>query len=286
MRRLLPPLWLFSAAALCLLFAGGWNPAPVFSRQPLWSHESCSITRLLGYSSTAETGLVFGKNRQVSDPPVPSVPWADVWEFAIGNEERPAGGQRKSPVLGLRAIRVPHGSGAQRVLAPCAYVPPEAPSASAPDAALRLYEDAEGRQLLCSLDSPEDVKGERRYPVRCGQGELIGTIRRISPLKHALKPTWRIEQPGHPEITNSAEWAKGGPKEIVQRGTGKLLLGALQAVADMGADGGDQPAKSRVLEWKADGELVMTSEGHHRFLIRAAWLDRRLAFAYALLRDS
>lgn len=52
----------------------------------------------------------------------------------------------------------------------------------------------------------------------------------------------------------------------------------------MRAEGGDQPATSRVLEWRADGEPVLRSDRDRRFLIRAAWLDRRLAFAYARLR--
>ncbi len=231
---------------------------------------------------------MFGKNRHVDEPPVPPVPWADAWEFAIGNEERPAAGQRKHPVLGVRAFRVPSGGGEQRVHAPCAFFPPGSPpgSPSSSPTGLRLYEDAEGQQLLCSVDDPQEAKGERQYHVRDGQGQAIGTIRRLAPLKHALKPTWRIDQPDHPEIVSSAEWAKNGTKEIVQRGAGKFLLGAIQAVADMGADGGDQASKSRVLEWKADGELVMTSDGHSRFLIRAAWLDRRLVFAFALLRTS
>ena len=229
---------------------------------------------------------MFGKSRHVDEPPVPPIPWVDVWEFAIGNEERPAVGRRKNPVLSLRAFRTPQGGGLQRVFAPCAFFPPETPVASPSEAGFRLYEDAEGRNLLCCLDGPDEVKGERRYQVRDGQGQTIGAIRRISPLKHALKPTWRIDQPGHSEIVSSEEWAKGGPKEIVRRGAGKFLVGALQAVADMGAEGGDQPSTSRALEWKDDGELVMTSEGHRRYLIRDAWLDRRLVFAYALLRDS
>ncbi|MEV0981298.1 hypothetical protein [Streptomyces sp. NPDC049915] len=224
---------------------------------------------------------MFGRNKHVDEPPVPAVPWTDAWEFTISDEERPAGAQRKHPVLGPRAFRVPHGGGAQRVNAPCAFFPRQSP-AQATD--LRLYEDAEGHRLLCAVDEPQDVDGERRYAVRDGQGQVIGTIRRIPPLKHALKPTWRIDQPGHAEIVSSAEWAAGGRKEMVQRGAGKLLLGVVQAVADMGAEGGDQPGKSRPLEWKSDGELVLTSAGHHRFLVRAAWLDRRLVFAYALLR--
>ncbi|MFD6168157.1 hypothetical protein [Streptomyces coeruleorubidus] len=223
---------------------------------------------------------MFGKNRHVDEPPIHVSPWTDAWEFAITDEERPATAQRKRAVLGVRAFRVPQGSGAQRVNAPCAFFPPQPSAADG----RRLYEDAEGGRLLCSLDEPQDVDGRRHYAVRDVRGQVIGTIQRIAPLKHALKPTWRIAQPGHPDIVTSAEWAKGGPREMVQRGAGKMLLGVVQAVSDMGAEGGDQPAKSRVLEWKAGDELVLTSESDHRFLVRAAWLDRRLVFAYALLR--
>ncbi|MGW2956980.1 hypothetical protein ACWDGI_00635 [Streptomyces sp. NPDC001220] len=183
-------------------------------------------------------------------------------------------------MFGIRAVRVPHGGSARKVNAPCAFFPPQ----GAADG-LRLYEDAEGHRLLCSVDDPEDAGGARRYQVRDGLGQVVGAVRRIPPLKHALRPTWRIEQRGRPELVSSAEWAKGGVTEMVQKGAGKLLLGALQAVADMGAEGGDQPGRPRTLEWKADGELVLTSEEDRRFLVRAEWLDRRLVFAYALLRD-
>ncbi|MBB4713373.1 hypothetical protein BJ965_003255 [Streptomyces luteogriseus] len=230
--------------------------------------------------SEPERHTVFGKNRHVDEPPVPLVPWTDAWAFAITEEERPAGGQRKRAALGVRAFRVPQGPAGQRVNAPCAFFPPQPSDADA----RRLYEDAEGTRLLCSLDEPQDIKGRQHYEVRDARGDAIGTVQRIAPLKRALKPTWRIAQPGRPEIVSSAEWAKGGPREMVQRGAGKLLLGVVQAVADMGAEGGDRTSGSRVLEWKAGDELVLTSESDLRFLVRAAWLDRRLVFAYALLR--
>ncbi|MDT0475407.1 hypothetical protein RM863_25090 [Streptomyces sp. DSM 41014] len=226
--------------------------------------------------------MVFGRNKDVDEPAVPVVPWADAWEFAITDEERPITEQRRHVVLGARAVRVPHGRAALKVNAPCAFFAPQSPQDSTE--ALRLYEDAEGRNLLCAVDDPVDANGARDYTVRDGQGHVVGTVRRMPPLKHALKPTWRFRQPGRPEIVSSAEWAKGGVTEMVQKGAGKLLLGAVQAVADMGAEGGDQAARSRVVEWRADGETVMTSDAHRRFLIRAAWLDRRVAFAYAMLR--
>ncbi|MFD9001856.1 hypothetical protein ACFV0T_12925 [Streptomyces sp. NPDC059582] len=211
--------------------------------------------------------------------PVPVVPWGDAWEFTIGDEERPAPGRWTRPVLGVRAVLVPHGGGTPPADAPCAFLPPQG-TENGP----RLYEDAGCRRLLCSVDDPEEEAGARGYRVRDGQGQVIGTVRRVPPLKHALKPTWRIDQPGRPEIVSDAEWSTGGVPELVRRGAGKLLLGAVQAVADLGADGGDQSARSRVVVWRADGEPVLAWDGRDRYLIRAAWFDRRLAFTYALLR--
>ncbi|WP_217140657.1 hypothetical protein [Streptomyces sp. AC627_RSS907] len=226
---------------------------------------------------------MFGRNKHEDELPVPIVPWVDAWEFSVSDEERPATEHRRRAVQGPRAIRVPQGGGLQRVNAPCAFFSPDATSEGSPQ---RLYKDPEGRRVLCSVGSPRNSDGTRQYGVRDAQGELVGHIRRVAPLKHALRPTWRIDQPGHPEMVSSAEWAKNGPSEMVQRGAGKLVLGVVQAISDLGAEGGDQPRKARVVEWRSGDELVMTSENDTRFLIRAAWLDRRLVFAYALLRSS
>ncbi|MGW2765208.1 hypothetical protein [Streptomyces sp. NPDC001275] len=227
---------------------------------------------------------VFGKNRDVDEPAAPVVPWADAWQFVVGDVERPAAGRRRRPVLGPRAFRVPQRRGEQCVNAPCAFFPPQSSSPASPE--LCLYEDADGRTLLCSVDEPVKAGGERHFAVRDGQGQVIGTIRRIAPLKHALTPVWRIDQPGHVEIVSSGEWAKGGRKEMLQRGAGKLVQGIFQGAADLGADGGDQAGEaSRVHQWTSDGEPVLASDGCDRFLVRASWLDRRLVFAYALVRD-
>ncbi|MFS8204865.1 hypothetical protein ACLVWQ_40105 [Streptomyces sp. CWNU-52B] len=53
----------------------------------------------------------------------------------------------------------------------------------------------------------------------------------------------------------------------------------------MGAEGGDQRSKSRSLEWRAGDKVVMVSEGSEKVTVRADWLDRRLAFAFALVGD-
>ncbi|MFD4968846.1 hypothetical protein [Streptomyces sp. NPDC058424] len=128
---------------------------------------------------------MFGKNRDVDEPAAPVVPWADAWEFVVGDVERPAAGRRRRPVLGPRAFRVPQRRGEQCVNAPCAFLPPPS-SPESPE--LRLYEDAVGRTLLCFVDEPVRAGGERHFAVRDGQGQAIGSIRRIAPLKHALTP--------------------------------------------------------------------------------------------------
>jgi hypothetical protein len=55
----------------------------------------------------------------------------------------------------------------------------------------------------------------------------------------------------------------------------------LDGLTGIGDEGGDQPTKSRTLEWRTSDELVMISNSSIR--ITVDWLDRRLPFAYTLL---
>lgn len=96
---------------------------------------------------------------------------------------------------------------------------------------------------------------------------------------------WRIEQPEQPEIVGRTEWLSGEPRDIAARAAGKVFDGVLDVITGFGAEGGDQPTKDRVLEWRAGTEVVMTSEGAKSVSIKAEWLDRRLAFAYLLIAD-
>ncbi|MBT2406731.1 hypothetical protein J7I97_12050 [Streptomyces sp. ISL-87] len=195
------------------------------------------------------------------------VRWEAVHKFVIGSVERPLTAKRKRVVMGLTAVRVPKGGKDRRVLAPCAY----------PGSGLTLYEDPGARRLLCSVDAPEEVDGERRHVVRDAGGEPIGTIRRIAP-RRPFKHTWRIDQPGHPEIVGRNEWAGG-------QGVLKAAMALADSAMGMGIEGGDQRSKPRTLEWRAGDRTVMVSGGGEEVTIRASWLDRRLAFAFALLGD-
>ncbi|WP_146075077.1 hypothetical protein [Streptomyces sp. Ru73] len=217
-----------------------------------------------------------------------TVAWQTVWTFVIGSVERPETPRRKRTGWGPRAVRVPRGGRNDLVLAPCAYVGTAA--GTGPDSAtgparpeLTLYEDAAARRLLCYVEEPREADGERHHVVRDGRGEVLGTLRRLPP-RRPFKHTWRLDQPGRPEITGRNAWASGSAREVAGRAAGRLATALADGLFRPG-DGGDLPASPRTLEWRAADETVMVSEGSEKVSIRAEWLDRRLAFAFALVGD-
>jgi hypothetical protein len=235
-----------------------------------------------------EAAVAFGRSKSSADEPaVDPIPWATVGQFVIGTVERPETAKRKRMEWGKPAVRVPKGSKDLQVLAPCAFLG----SADTHSAALpsrpehTLYEDPDTRQLLCYVEPAVEADGEQRHVVRDGQGLVVGTLIRVPAKRRPFKHTWRIEQPGHPEIVGRGEWASGDAKEVAGRMAGKFVKGVVNAIGDMGAEGGDQRSKSRSLEWRADDKVVMVSEGSERVTVRAGWIDRRLAFAFALVGD-
>ncbi|GAB2599738.1 hypothetical protein [Kribbella endophytica] len=197
------------------------------------------------------------------------IDWEQVREFTLGTVARPATRKRNRIEWGPKAIRVAQGPKADRVFTPCAYV------ASAGGLSL----DPDGKQPLCSV--AESV--ENTFEVRDDRGEPVGTITRVPSGRPLLRPTWRIDQPGRPEVVGRTEWLSGEPKELAAKAAGRLFTGVLDAVFSAGAEGGDQATKERVLEWRADGEVVMLSEGAKSVTVTADWLDRRLLFAYVLV---
>lgn len=230
--------------------------------------------------------MAFGRNGKATreqEPPVELVGWMDVSKFVIGSVERPRSAKRPRAQWGQTAVRVPRGSKLQPILAPCAFLgsssvpnPPSRPG-------LTLYEDPECRRLLCYVDEPQEKDGERHYVVRDAQGQAIGTVRRIPP-KRPFKHTWRIDQPGHPEIVGRNEWASGSAKEVAGRAAGRFVAGIVDDL--LAPDGSEAPHKgNRTLEWRAADTVVMTSEGSAQVNVRADWVDRRLAFAFALVGD-
>ncbi|MEU3959951.1 hypothetical protein AB0F42_09030 [Streptomyces buecherae] len=231
--------------------------------------------------------MAYGKGATGQEPALPPVDWANVGEFTIGGVERPITPHRKRAVRGPRAIRVPSGGKNYRVYAPCAYcAPPSAPTLPGVTGPC-LYEDEAAERLLCSLNDVGESDGEHQHQVRDARGELIGSITRIPPSKRMFKHTWRIEQVGQPEIIGRNQWASGDTKDIVENGVSKVVFGALKsAVTSLGAEESDHhDSRERTLEWRAEGNVVMVSQGGKWVTIKAGWVDRRLAFAFALLGD-
>lgn len=231
--------------------------------------------------------MAFGTRRSEWDT-VPVVDWATAGEFDVSVVVRRFGAGRARVVRGPEAVRVPEGEPADRVYAPCAFFAPAPIRRASVAAARRLYEDGAAQRPLCCVDDAEDVAGgmagERRYRVRDGRGEPIGMIRRIPPAQRPFQHTWRIDQPGRPEIVGRNQWATADPRRLLGPGGRKAVTGVL-GVVGIGAEDADVGAgAARTLEWWAGDELVMTSQRAH-VKITAEWLDRRLAFAFAILGD-
>ncbi|MFD9887379.1 hypothetical protein ACFWZT_38605 [Streptomyces alboflavus] len=149
-----------------------------------------------------------------------------------------------------------------------------------------LYEDPESQRLLCCLVAEERGDGERRYRVHGADGEEIGAVRRVPPANKLVKHTWRMDQPGHPEIVGRHEWASGGARHLAERAAAKVVTDTVESLISLGSPASKPKSPSRTLEWWSGGELVMVSQSITALTVKANWLDRRLAFAYAVLGDS
>ncbi|MFJ2516920.1 hypothetical protein ACIPEL_34895 [Streptomyces griseoviridis] len=230
--------------------------------------------------------MAFSRNskaKPAEEGPVDPVPWETVFRFVVGSVERPKSPKRPRSVWGKPAVRVPTGGKDRPVLAPCAFLGSSSVQGLPSRPELTLYEDADAQRLLCWVEEPEEVDGETRHIVRDAEGQIIGTLRRVPP-KRPFKHTWRIEQPGQPEIVGRNEWASGSAGEVASRFAVRAAFEAVDSLFHAGTDD-KASGKARSLEWRAGDKIVMTSQGSREVKIEATWLDRRLAFAFALVGD-
>ncbi|MDT0440147.1 MULTISPECIES: hypothetical protein [Streptomyces] len=230
--------------------------------------------------------MVFGKRKSREQAPlVEAVGWEDVRRITIGRTERSV--PFAKPQLGRLAVRVPRRTKDVSTYAPCAYFRTDHPSHPLVEPV--LYEDEAAQRVLCAVDDPVDVGDEIHRIVRDGEGQAVGTLRRIPPAKKLVHHTWRVDQPGRPEIAGRSPWSlrHNTARGLAMRG----LVSTLDLVLELAADGDTPANQGRALEWHCEDDLVMTSKGlpqHDSSLdisIKVGWLDRRLAFAVAMVPD-
>jgi hypothetical protein len=161
-----------------------------------------------------------------------------------------------------------------------------------------LHDATRPDTLLCSL-TPE--KRGARYRVADERGADIGLLHRTPAAKRAVQHSWWLRQPGHPDAVARYHWARGSAKDVAERGkdtvvreAGKFVESVVDTVISLGADDTAAGAShtSRPITWRAEGdeEPVALTAGHvdgiTTYLLKASWLDCRLAFALGVLREA
>ncbi|MFD4167569.1 hypothetical protein OHB02_12020 [Streptomyces albidoflavus] len=232
--------------------------------------------------------MAFGRGRserarsEAPPPPLPpeQVDWRGVRTFVLGMVWRPHTPEQPGNTFGDRAIRVPMGTEQHPVNVPCAYAGSDEETASrVAGAAFTLYEDAAHERLLCSVMGPVKEGRTCSYEVRDATGTPVGTLSRVAGGRFT-RHTWRIDQPGHPQITGAGEITSAPTRTEKAFVTAARLVAAAIPEAE-----GVKTKKPRTLYWMIGDQEVMLSEASKKMTITADWLDRRLAFAFPLIGD-
>ncbi|MFE3187037.1 hypothetical protein ACFXKR_40280 [Streptomyces violascens] len=208
---------------------------------------------------------------------VPVADWAGVDEFRISEWIQTSG---RDAACDVWAVRTPHLIGKKVVYAPCAFFGTPA-FVHGPQ---QLFEDREATRVLLTVEPGQETDGQHHFRVLDARDMLIGTIRKVPPTSRPFKHTWRLDQPGRPEIAGRNEWSGVDARSLAVRVAGEAIFSVLSApLYGEGDDSGQRTP--RTLVWKGGSEVVMTSGGDRPYRLTSDWLDRRLAFAVALLGD-
>ncbi|MER5559056.1 hypothetical protein ABT071_10655 [Streptomyces sp. NPDC002506] len=237
--------------------------------------------------------MAFGRNKAVE--PFEPMHWSEMTQFTVGRAMRYTFRKSKRGT-GPHAIRFPRARGGDQYLVPGLYIVPAAGDASLSKAGFRLFEDEGGRHLLCSA-LPD---GSDRYRVRDPHGQELGSVRR-TPLNRRLthQGLW-LEPVGHPAVVARHNWARDGVRAAMGRGVGHAAESLLDSLVSFGDDGGsDSGAAPKPAVWAVEtdgsegqlGEAVLTLPRTGQFprwyfVERDSRLDKRLAFALVVLRES
>lgn len=230
--------------------------------------------------------MAFGRNT-ASPEPFEAVPWNGITRFTVGRTLRDAVRASKRGA-GAHALRVPRLRGGVELMVPALYIVPAGPEgASLRQGGFGLYEDEGRTRPVCSV-LPRDPGGEH-HRVADAAGREAGSVHRTPAARRLVRHGWSLEQPGHPEAAAPRGWAEGGPGRSVGRGVGKVLGSVVDDILSLGAEDTGAAEPKPVL-WRAGEETVLTfrpSQGPRWYEVAPdGWLDKRLAFALAVLRES
>ncbi|MFJ3722028.1 hypothetical protein ACIPYQ_05575 [Streptomyces sp. NPDC090045] len=236
--------------------------------------------------------MVFGKKKQ-AQPAVDPGPWERISKFTVGTVTRNAfrTAKRGEGPLAVRAFSWVEGD-VERT--PFLYVVPNEPEAPVRAKGFRLYPtpDATGTPVCSVLP---DAKAGGRYQVLDAEGVELGAVLRTPVAKRSVQHGWWLEAPGHPEIAARYHWTENTASDVGERAAFQVMkvpFLVLQEVVTLGgsSEGGDtaQPKAPKPATWRSGDTTVITADhqfGARWYAIKAPWLDRRLGFALAVLRD-
>jgi hypothetical protein len=237
--------------------------------------------------------MAFGKNRR--DEPFEAVHWDEITQFTVGRMMRRTI-RRSKRGEGAHAVRFMRTRGGDEYMVPGVYIVPVEPAGPLSKGGFRLFEDEDSRQLLCTV-LPESSD---RFRVTDATGGELGSVRRSPVTKRLTQQSLWMEQPGHPAIVAPRNWVRGGPGAALGRGVGHVLDGVVDSLLSFGSDEAtDSGADLKPVVWAVGaegtdgeyGQAVLTfprsTDGKRWYFVkRDGWLDKRLAFALAVLRES
>ncbi|MGW5847061.1 hypothetical protein ACWFQ8_03675 [Streptomyces sp. NPDC055254] len=232
---------------------------------------------------------MFGKKKQ-AQPAVDPGPWERISKFTVGTVTRNAlrTAKRGEGPLAVRAFSWVAGD-VERT--PFLYVVPVEPDAPPRAKGFRLHAtpDAAGPAVCAVLP---DAKASGRYRVTDAEGAELGAVIRTPVAKRSVQHGWWLEAPDHSEIVARYHWAEGTASDVGERAAFQVVkvpFLMLQEVVTLGMGSeSDNSSTPKPDTWRSGDTTVITADsqfGARWYAIQAPWLDRRLGFALAVLRD-
>ncbi|MFG3283256.1 hypothetical protein [Streptomyces sp. NPDC048111] len=218
------------------------------------------------------------------------MPWDAEGPFMIGEVVRPAASRRKK-LVGRHAVRRSVTIDGVRYFAAAAFIEQQDPGSRI----YTLHDATQAQEVVCTV-APADGAGGERYLVRDGAGHELGVVFRTGAAKRAVQHGWWLRQPGHPDVVARYHWARGSARDIASRGTDTAVRGAGSLAAsvvesvlfgELAGQDTNHTRPNRPVTWRAGDEVALTAghtQGVKSYIPHASWLDRRLAFALAVLR--